>query len=331
MRPSFSRVTKNSALQLAAALLALTGCETTVDIPEPAHTPRVALRYTLTNVPADSSFADLFLLRQLFVSNSQRVFDTNELEGRSDATVEIRDAAGAVVERFRPIMLSAGQGYPGQPGYYRPTMGLVTQLGQTYTLRAALPGLEPVESTITMPLPAVVVSGTFRPRSADIYEVKGRLTLTLQDDPATANYYLAFARLLDQQGQPGPWSVVEVDRDSQTNDFSAGQFQLSNPYEYYSTNNDQLYPFADTDVNGQRIVLASDVLYHPRAMGINPSFMEVHVSSITPDDYRFYLSRRRYFESHDNPFAEPAPLVSNVKPGYGLFGGATDVTYRIPL
>ena len=62
-----------------------------------------------------------------------------------------------------------------------------------------------------------------------------------------------------------------------------------------------------------------------------PAFVEVTVSSITLDAYNFYLSRRRYYDSDGNPFAEPAPLTSNVRPGYGLFGGATDVTYRIRL
>ena len=55
------------------------------------------------------------------------------------------------------------------------------------------------------------------------------------------------------------------------------------------------------------------------------------VSSITVDDYNFYLSRRRYADSHGNLFAEPAPLAGNVRNGYGLFGGATDATYRIRL
>ena len=57
----------------------------------------------------------------------------------------------------------------------------------------------------------------------------------------------------------------------------------------------------------------------------------MHVSSITPEAYNFYLSRRRYYDSDGNPFAEPAPLASNVRPSYGLFGGATDVTYRIRI
>ena len=87
-------------------------------------------------------------------------------------------------------------------------------------------------------------------------------------------------------------------------------------------------------MNGQRIALASDVRFYnycPQPGCPQLGFIEVTVSSITKDAYDFYLSRRRYYDSDANPFAEPAPLASNVRPGYGLFGGAADITYRIQL
>lgn len=323
------------ALALVAAGLALAGCETTVDLPEPPHTPRVSLMYTLTTAPQDSSFEELYLLRQLYISSSQRVFDQRELPGRADATVELHDAAGSLVERYRPVIVRA---IGGRPGGYRPVLGYRPQPGQTYTLRATLPGLETAESTLTMPLPATVEAGSYAPSLAEFPgSFRGRLTLTLRDDPATANYYLVYARVLDPQGQPGPWSPVGIDYQSQDQDISLGQFQLSDPR---SSSSRDLLPFADTGLNGQRLTLNSNVrFYVQRSCGTSPDpancpppgFLEVHVSSITKQAYDFYLSRRRYQDSNENPFAEPAPLASNVRKGYGLFGGATDVRYRIQL
>ncbi|WP_201978937.1 DUF4249 domain-containing protein [Hymenobacter rubidus] len=320
---------------LLSAAVALAGCETTVDLPEPPHTPRVALLYNLTTAPLDSSFNELFQLRQLYVSNSQRVFDTSELKGRPDATVELRNAAGTVVERYRSVSSVGQYGYSGYAGYYRPVLGFRPQVGQAYTLRATLPGLETAESTLTLPAPAVVESGTYVPKTSQnpsAGQYQGRLTVVLRDDPNAANYYLAFARVLDQQGQPGGWSPVNVDYDSQGNAVGVGQFLLSSPQQQYS-----IYPFADTDVNGQRISLTTDVRFYSQCYPGSgqpcpqPGYLEVYVSSITKDAYNFYLSRRRYYDSNGNPFAEPAPLASNVKPGYGLFGGATDVTYRVRI
>lgn len=328
---------KNLSFLVLLASMALSGCETAVDLPEPPHTPRVALTYTLTPAPQDSSFAELYGGRQLYISNSQSVFDTRQLTGRADASVELRNAAGAVVERYRPILTGGNPqyGYYGQPGFYRPVLGFRPQVGQAYTLRATLPGLETAESTLTMPAPAVIESASFVPRAssgANYGQSVGRLSLVLRDDPATANYYLAFARLLDRQGNPGNWGAVDVDYDSQSNTAgSIGQFKLSSPRQQYS-----VYPFADADANGQRIALNSDVRYYsscyqPGGNCPQPGYMEVVVSSITKEAYDFYLSRRRYADSDGNPFAEPAPLASNVRNGYGLFGGSTDVTYRIQL
>ncbi|MBO2009782.1 DUF4249 domain-containing protein [Hymenobacter negativus] len=328
---------KINTLLTLLATSALANCETTVDLPEPPHTPRVALLYNLTPTPQDSSFGELYNARQLYISNSQRVFDTSQLTGRTDAAVELRNAAGTVVERYRPVSTGGNPqyGYPGITGYYRPVLGFRPQVGQPYTLRATLPGLETAESTLTLPAPPVVESGSYVPRTAanpNSGQYTGRLNVVLRDDPGTANYYMAFARLLDRQGQPGNWSSVQVDYDSQSNTAgNIGQFQLSSPQQNYS-----LYPFADTDVNGQRISLTADVsfystCYPPSSNCPEPGYIEVYVSSITREAYDFYLSRRRYYDSDGNPFAEPAPLASNVRNGYGLFGGATDVTYRIAL
>ncbi len=322
-----------AALLLSAAA-ALAGCESAVDLPEPPHTPRVALMYTLTTAPLDSSFQDLFHLRQLYVSNSTHVFSQDELPGRADATVELRDAAGRVVERYRPTTV-ANYGYASGPGHYLPVLGFRPQPGQAYTLRATLPGLETAESTLTMPAAAVVESGTFVPTASpgpNISRYQGRLTVVLRDDPATPNYYLAFARVLDAQGNGSDWSSVQLDYNQQDNALSLGQFQLSSPQQHYS-----VYPFADTDVSGQRISMVSDVFFYQTCNQNGgcppqtPGYLEVHVSSLTKDAYEFYLSRRRYYDSNGNPFAEPAPLASNVKNGYGLFAGSTDVTYRIRL
>ena len=323
-------------LAAAAALLAgATGCETTLDLPEPPHTPRVALTYTLTTALQDSSFLDLYRQRQLFISNSQRVFDTTRLKGRPDAIAELRDAAGNVVERYRPLRGNSAAGANFiYAGYYRPVLGFRPVPGQAYTLRARLPGLDPVESTLTLPRPAAVESATYVPGTStggvgNVF--RGRLSLTLRDDPATPNYYLVYARALDQQGQPGKWSAVEVDAQGQERDAPIERFQLSE----VSTSFRRDLPFADTGLNGQLITLATDTYFTAtNCFSGNcpqPGYLEVHLSSITAEDYNFYLSRRRYEQSDGSFFAEPAPLPSNVRGGYGLFGGATDVTYRIRI
>ncbi len=319
--------------------LALAGCETTVDVAPPPHTPRLALTYTLSNqAPGTADYRQFFEGRALYVSTSQDVFNPTKLQGRADATVELRDAAGQVVEQFRP---RSRPGYPDSlRGYYAPTRGYVGRPGQGYTLRASAPGVAAVEAAMTLPAPAAVEAGSYAPKplppgsSPNFYNYSGRLSFTVPDNAATTDYYLAYARVLDAAGRP--WGQVQPDYSARGNDgpdLKLNRFDLSQPNSSYET-----FPLSDAGRNGQRLGSSSDVRlsynggYDPRnPTPPAPAFIEIIVSSIPADTYRFYLSVLRYNDTRDNPFAEPAPLHSNVTPGYGLFGGAADVSFRIPL
>ncbi|UYZ61523.1 DUF4249 domain-containing protein [Hymenobacter weizhouensis] len=320
-----------SALPVA---LLLAGCTNDVNLPEPKHTPRIALRYVLSTTAPQQQGEQEVRFGQLYVSNSQRMFDTRELTGRPDATVEVLDAAGTVVERFKPARHSPGSprpfsGFDTQPGNYEPTLNFAGQPGQTYTLRASLPGLESVASTLTLPAQPQLESVTFTRRAPDPNdpdEVRGRLALTLTDPAASTDYYLVQAELLDAQGQ----RITTLYADEDDADFRVGAFQLSN----LGRNVYDLNPYADTDVNGRRFTLSSNVSSYYSCFGSTcapPAYVQVTVLSLTPDLYRFIQSQRRYEETQENPFAEPAPLHSNIRTGYGIFGGAASTRYRVRL
>ena len=313
------------------------GCETSVDVPTPPHTPRVSLLHLMRN----KLTTDTLYKRTegwLYVGASQQIFSNERNLGRADATVTIADQAGNIVEGFQPITSVNSSFYDG-PGYYKPVRKLRGQPGQTYTLKATVPGLEPVESTLTMPFPTVIESASLTlrsptPGSSSSNLTPARLTVTIQDNAATTDYYLATARLLDAQGRHGPWRPVDLDYTSRENTIEVGRFQLSRSF----TDDFDISPYADTNVSGQRFTFTSDVVYNKEYCGDNPTgpcpvpvFMEVTVSTLTPDGYRFLLAKRRYIDTNGSPFSEPASLFSNIKSGYGIFGGVSEVTYRIPL
>ncbi|MGI4885880.1 MAG: DUF4249 family protein [Janthinobacterium lividum] len=325
-------------LPLAAAG-ALAGCESVVDVEPPAHTPRLALTYTVANGVARAGNWQFYGdARDLYVSTSQDVLATQPLAGRADATVELRDATGQVVEAFR----AKNRGVYGPDslrGYYVPTRGYVGQPGQRYTLRASAPGVETVEATLDLPILPVVEAGAFvpdPPASASPNDNRfGRLSFAIADDAATANHYLAYARVLDASGQP--WGQVFQDnsgRDTPGPDVNLNRFDLSDPGIFYQT-----LPVSDAGRNGQRLVYSGKVRFYyspPAPYTYNPNppvpaFVEVLVSSIPADTYNYYLSVQRYYDTENSFFAEPAPLRSNVPGGYGLFAGATDAVLRIPL
>jgi hypothetical protein len=341
---------KNILAFLACAVLTLSGCETTVEVDTPPHTPRLSLNYTLSNQPPTVAYRQAFGWRDMFVSASQSVLEVQELKGRPDATVQLLDEAGQVVEQFRSVPRPGYFYNPNDPdslrGYYAPVRGFVGEPGRTYTLRAAAPGLDAVEATLTLPTPALIETGSFSVRPTDPNAPSyagyqpGRLTFSLLDEATTVDYYLAYARVLTREGRP--WGTVQRDYNVDTGvdgpvEVTLNRFQLSEGGNNYGQGQ---FPFGDAGGNGQRLALSADVVLqysggfdptNPNRMIPVPGYVEIIVSSITPDTYRFYQSVQRYYDTDGNPFAEPAPLYSNLRPGYGLFGGATDVTYRIPL
>ena len=333
---------------LLLALAALAGCESVITVTPPAYTPRLALTYTLSNQPPTAAYQrqEAFGNRNPFAGASQAILENKNLGGRADATIELRDADGQVVEEFRPDTSRYGSQFGGgyqNYGSYLPTRGYAGVPGQAYLLRASAPGVPAVEATMTPPpLPAIEAAsfveqpipanttGFFAP---DKY---GQLTFAIPDPAATTDYYVAYARVLDAAGEY--WGYVSRDEGPSQDgpEIKLNRFELSASI----SGNISIMPVSDAGRNGQRIVYSAPVgLSYSRSYASNqpppptppPAYLELTVSSIPASSYEFYQSVQRYRDANDNPFAEPAPLRSNVQGGYGLFGGASDVTLRIKL
>lgn len=332
---------------LLGALVALASCEAVVEVPVPAHTPQLSLLYTLSNQPVNNEYRLAFSGRGLYVSSSLSTLATTPLQGRGDATVELRDASGQVVEQFETDTTGFRPGdiyYAAyRRGYYQAVRGYVGRPGQTYTLRASAPGLAPLEATITLPAPAAVdaasVGFVAKPQVVgpgpypSYYDYYGQLSFAILDPAATTDYYAVYAQVLDAAGQF--WGNVFQDnslRNSTGPDVNLNRFDLSSAYDVY-----KVLPISDVGRNGQRLAFSNPVgfsygrSYNTQNPIPPPAYLELIVSSLPATTYTFYQSVQRYYDTNGNPFAEPAPLRSNLPGGYGLFGGATDIRLRIKL
>lgn len=321
-----------ATLGLAASLALLAGCESVADIDPPAHTPRLSVAYTLSNQPLSAAYTRFFTERPLYVSTSHSITEISRLVGRADATVALYDEAGQVVEQFRPRGRQGYNGADSTQGYYVPVRGYVGQPGRTYTLRASAPGVADTQATITLPAPTTVADGSYSLQTGpNNYQYQGRLKFSILDNAATTDYYLAYARALDANGQPcgDVWQDYSG-RTTDGPDIRLTRFDLSLP----PTDRGH-YPVSDAGRQGQRLEYGGDTyisLYGGNGPGSSkPAYIEVIVSTIPASTYDFYQSVQRYYDVEGNPFAEPAPLHSNIQGGYGLFGGATDVSLRIKL
>jgi len=328
---------------LLGSIAFLASCEAVVQVPEPAHTPQLSLLYTLSNQAITTDYNQYFYNRNPYLSSSLSTLATTRLQGRIDATVELRDASGQVVEQFRPDTV-AHQPIDYRYGTYLPVRGYVGQPGQAYTLRASAPGLAPLEATLTLPAPATIdaASATFAAKPQvvapgpypAIYDYYGQLSFAILDAAATTDYYAVYARVFDAAGQP--WGYVYQDysvRNTSGPDIKLNRFDLSSTNDVY-----KILPVSDAGRNGQRISFSQPVgFYHSGPYDPQhptpppPAYLEITVSSLPSATYEFYQSVQRYYDTNGNPFAEPAPLRSNLAGGYGLFGGATDTRLRIRL
>jgi hypothetical protein len=326
---------------LFLTLATLASCESVVSVTPPAHTPRLALTYTLSNQAPTADYQQYFSVRNAFASTSQAILENKNLRGRADATIELRDASGQVVEQFRPDTSR----YSLKPtdyryGTYIPVRGYVGVPGQAYQLRASAPGVEAVEATLALPpLPTVqAVSYVALPPPATNNFIAtpyyGQLSFAIADAAATTDYYVAYARALDAAGRL--WGFAAEDEGLRSQDgpeIKLNRFALSSP-----NGPNAVVPVSDAGRNGQRLLYSNPIwLYYSGGYASNlpapppPTYLELTVSSVPASTYDFYQSVQRYRDANDNPFAEPAPLRSNLQGGYGLFGGASDVVVRIKL
>ncbi len=159
-------IKQNILVQIICVLsisMASIGCETTVEVDIPEHTPVLV---------ANSFFgADNNWEVQLFKSKS--ILDSGSFEIISDATVEILEEDAVVAS---PIHI--------ENGIYRQDYGSRPEIGRTYKLRAFAPGFTQIEATDYVPVPVQIESV-----DADLTTNPSILTIHFSDPPGIKNYY----------------------------------------------------------------------------------------------------------------------------------------------
>lgn len=75
--------------------------------------------------------------------------------------------------------------------------------------------------------------------------------------------------------------------------------------------------FTDERVEGKQVTLN---LYTPPRSYYNGKPFIVVLRSLSADYYKFLETKKTYNDTHDNPFAEPAPIYTNIQNGLGIMG-----------
>jgi hypothetical protein len=286
-------------------VVSLSACETTVEIDVPTHTPKLAVQYNLNTEDPNQA---------LMVGRSQPVLASDNLwrDGLvSNATVTIKDQNGVLRQGFvfKPFEVGITK------GSYKPTNEFTPVPGQQYVLSISAPGFEPIEGKLTQPSEVPVATASFQPDARnDQYEFRGLLKIQINDALAERDYYRFFLKLFDDQGR----QVGTLYPDNENE-------------EVFGEDVEQITPgkvFDDGWAKGGVINYSDRVITHIGS-GYPVKYIEITLQHLTPDLYLYERSKENY--SEDNPFSEPLNLHSNIRNGYGNFGGITTTKYRVNL
>ncbi|WP_210463423.1 DUF4249 domain-containing protein [Rufibacter roseolus] len=283
----------------------VSGCEQDVDIDVPGHTPKLAVQYNLnTEAPKQN----------MYIGRSQSVLASDDLWRSGlvkNASITITDGNGTLRQGFVFVPLE----YNHEIGNYKPTNEFTPVPGQQYSLTVSAPGFETIEGKLTMPTEVPVASASFVPDTKnDGYNFNGLLRVQFNDLAGQQDYYRLHVRLVDETGQPVGNLYSRDDNDDIFGE-EVEKIKLSTVF--------------DDGWAKQGVITFSDKVGAYVGSGLAPKYIEITLQHLTSDLYLYERSKNNYQE--DNPFAEPLNLHSNIRNGYGNFGGITATKYRIPL
>ncbi len=152
---------------------------------------------------------------------------------------------------------------------------------------------------------AVEISDIKFIKNGSEHKDKDLLEFKLKDDKNEENYYLL--KVLGNKKPPhqgvyqGLFLSPQKGTESQKINFSGLFGQIFSDYGFNGTDKRLFFAF--------------------NKAGIKEEFqkLKIEISSITKDNYNFFISRKQFGDSSKNPFSEPVIVTNNIENGYGQF------------
>jgi hypothetical protein len=291
---------KHSLLLLTAVALTFTSCEMIIDVPLPEHEPELVL---LSHFSPDDDF-------EVHVSTTVGLGrHANRVAGHEKATVEVWSDEGLV----------AALQHTGR-GFYR-AEEVRPQVGVVYSVRARATGLPDARGEGVVPAP-VPFEIEFEETHATAPHGLDQLRITIRfDDPGqTRNFYrLELDRRVTHWEEtsiyPQWFRLVDqsiVDDFWDDDPFGSGDRHYTTVY------------FHDARFDGEEVEITLLVDLHDRS-DRSPEDFRVRLAVLSQDytTYRQTVELQR--QTHDNPFAEPVQIYTNVVGGRGLVAGFNEI------
>lgn len=268
-------------LFLLFSLITLLGCENILEI----ELERVNPEIVVTSVFAEDTPWQVLVQRTVGIQEESVIPSVID-----HAIVTIEGSNGSFLE-----LAHKGGGF-----YYADAS--LPQLGVTYTLKVEADGYNSVQATDQIPTSERVKNVQY---SGD----GQRIEILLEDEENVENYYEISVFVFPQIVQQG-FSVLNAELAEQMR-----RFAIQDPFSPYVDRPDVTIALInDSPFDGKQFNLSLSMIHG----GQN---LSTYVRSTSKAYYNYYLSKTVQENTAGLPFAEPAPLKSNVLGGQGIFAG----------
>jgi hypothetical protein len=297
----------------AFALLSLISCELVIDIDQPDFESSLVVQGEITN---EQNF-------QIFVSKDYYILDQaleryGESKGLTDVEIELFED-DQLIGSFEEIIIE--NEYYAEPiyGYYQ--LDELPSPGKTYTINVSKDGFKTVQASTTIPDdPADLVVGSIEETINEWGSKEFRVEVTI-DDPIGENYYEldirleTYRALYDEFGEFEGFEPISSGTYLRTDNLVVPEYQY-----------DQIL-FSDDLFDGRSYTLTivfeagfDDYLVTEYGL-MEERYAIIDFRNCTKDYYTYYNTAALQNWNDGDPFAEPVPIYTNVKDGFGIWGG----------
>lgn len=277
---------------LGAALFCFSSCDPdnfsqVVEIEIPEHQSKLAVR---------GIFNQSDTLLEVFVSNSLSILANEDFLIKDNAIVSLFEND--------QLLYSLPFNDFDRKYQYRPTTAF-GQTGALYRLEVSTAGYPSIKATQQMPGAVPILSAKVKSGGAITSdgEKVDAIDIEFKDPAGVENFYAIRASS----------GYIFFDGQDTIQYFSELYLDSNDPLLSYTSNAGLI--LQDAAFDGRTYQLK---MYTYDSIDNRP--VTIQLFSISKDTYLFYKSLNNYYDSIDNPFAEPVNVHNNIEGGYGIFG-----------
>lgn len=298
---------------IIAALCLISACEKTVHIDIPQKEPRLVINGLLQK-------NDLFTLS---IGKSRGILAPDNNQVSLAEQYVVKNAEVTVFENGAPIDILV---YQPADFTYKSIHNKRVRDGFSYMIKVNAPGYKEAEAGSSLPSQSVIAElrRIRNSRTNSQGESVDDITIKLNDPAGEKNFYLVQVWGATYGGPFGNkiYCVSTADKDVEQIGDNTDPVDPDNCFD------GSTILMRDNNFNGSekllKLFVQSSYLQEYADPLTHRTYRPyIKVFRITEDEFKYIKSYDAYYNSEDNPFAEPANVYTNVKNGYGIFSLST--------